>query len=112
MEDWKEKYPEITIHMPEHIAGHRNIADLGTRGLAKVADIGPESEWQRGPSFLSTDKASWPISQVVDAVVPEEELLPRYCQAEVIEVNHAIIQKKFPILDNLRAIFFRSNNLQ
>ena len=35
-----------------HVAGDLNVADLGTRPGVKLSDLGPDSLWQKGPSFL------------------------------------------------------------
>merc|ERR1711867_68144 len=41
-----------TVEEPLKIAGAENPADIGTRGKAKLEDIGPASLWQMGPDFL------------------------------------------------------------
>ena len=43
-----------------HIPGIQNPADGGTRGLVGLADLGPESFWQQGPSFLKDGYKKWP----------------------------------------------------
>ena len=49
-------YPDCEVLPPLHIAGSSNIADLGTRGLATMDDVGKLSEWQNGPEFLRGDE--------------------------------------------------------
>ena len=45
-----EKY--CSVEKVHHVAGDLNAADIVTRGNAKLADIGPDSIWQKGPDFL------------------------------------------------------------
>ena len=42
--------------------GELNVADLITRGKTP-SEIGPESTWQRGPTFLQRPIEEWPIQQ-------------------------------------------------
>ena len=59
-----------------HIPGDWNPADVGTRGLVGVGDLGPGSAWQVGPAFLSQDFTKWPRDEGDDRVedsVPVEE---------------------------------------
>ena len=49
MSDMKKYCPVEEVY---HVPGHLNPADVATRGLAKVADIGPGSFWQKGPAFF------------------------------------------------------------
>ena len=60
-----------------HIPGESNPADLGTRGLVSVGDLGPGSYWQSGPSFLEEDYAGWPRTSIVGD--PSENLPPEEC---------------------------------
>ena len=106
MKSWKEKYPSIDIEKPVHIAGERNIADIGTRGLALPQDLTLDSEWQQGPSFLALRYSSWPLSEENEDKVPDEELLPRYRQC-----NALIYKTEFTQLwANLKGIFAFSEN--
>ena len=61
--DWAEKYPSTKVNLPKHIPGHRNVADIGTRGLAVAKDVDMGSEWQDGPNFLSLSCESWPVTK-------------------------------------------------
>ena len=59
-----------------HIPGENNPADVGTRGLMSVGDLGKDSFWQVGPDFLGQDYATWPQSRPADlehVSVPVEE---------------------------------------
>ena len=59
-----------------HVLGDDNPANLGTRGLVGVGDLGPRSTWQRGPKFLEAYYITWPRTEVgdVQAVkIPGEE---------------------------------------
>ena len=56
------------------IDGACNPADICTRRRAKAEDVGPDSEWQLGPSFLCTPRDQWPLSVPDDPrAVPEQE---------------------------------------
>ena len=58
-----------------HIAGKDNIADIATHSNAKLSDLGPESEWQKGPPFLSCRRNLWPITRdFVKVDLPDNEL--------------------------------------
>ena len=59
-----------------HIPGEDNPADLGTRGLVDVADLGKGSVWQLGAGFLQTEYETWPRTSIEDvnqATLPVEE---------------------------------------
>ena len=83
LEKKDDVFQELTINMDEeqvtrvdklmHIAGPKNIADLGTRGTANMEDIGEDSEWQRGPKFLREARSSWPIARPKSVEIPAEE---------------------------------------
>ena len=60
MEKMKKYCPVEDVH---HVSGHLNPADVPTRGLAKVSDLGPGSFWQKGPAFLCSVRALWPVSR-------------------------------------------------
>ena len=51
----REQLTGFTDDLPpvSHIPGEQNPADLGTRGLVSVGDLGPGSTWQVGPAFLA-----------------------------------------------------------
>ena len=60
-----------------HVPGDLNPADLSTRGTAKVSDLGPDSFWYRGPTFLCSrrDGGSWPVTRdFVRSEVPDDEV--------------------------------------
>ena len=42
---------DVMVDPVFHTPGARNIADLGTRGKAKIEDIQAGSEWQSGPAY-------------------------------------------------------------
>ena len=67
-----------------HVAGNLNPADVTTRGLAKVEDIGPGSFWQKGPSFLCSRRDIWPVTRdFVRKDLPDNEICSKpaflYC---------------------------------
>ena len=62
-----------------HIPGQDNPADLGTRGLVNIGDLGPGSFWQTGPKFLQQDYNSWPT--MIQVKPAEIALPPEECQS-------------------------------
>ena len=60
---------------PHYVAGTLNVADMFTRGAAKVVDIGPGSLWQSGPQFLVLGRDKWPVTRdFVRTDLPVEEV--------------------------------------
>ena len=62
-----------------HVPGAINPADIGTRGLAAISDLGPESHWQQGPSFLRQPFSEWPSPpdpEETGVSIPPEEVRP------------------------------------
>ena len=76
-----------------YIASESNPADLATRPGIKLSDIGPQSFWQCGPSFLSSGRDSWPISRDFVAVdIPDDEIRARktfssFLRASILSVQ-------------------------
>ena len=75
----------------QKIAGQLNPADLGTRGLAREDQVGTDSVWMKGPSFLMKERQEWPICVPEDdgsiPAVPEAELRP-HCVAALVVQPH------------------------
>ena len=62
-----------------------NIADLGTRDNASIADVDENSEWQKGASWMYLPIDQWPVSQDTGRVdVPDGELIPNKIVAHVV----------------------------
>ena len=58
-----------------HIAGELNIADLATQPGVSLNEIGSDSLWQTGPSFLCSRRELWPITrEFIRRELPEEEI--------------------------------------
>ena len=71
MEETKRFCPMEEVH---HVSGKLNPADIPTRGLAKLEDIGPDSYWQTGPTFLCTPRTEWPVTRdFVRVAIPDQE---------------------------------------
>ena len=64
---------DVMVDPVFHTPGARNIADLGTRGKAKIEDIQSGSEWQSGPAYLRRPRHEWPVSREFTRFVPKEE---------------------------------------
>ena len=75
MDSWGKLGTEVDPLM--HWPGLRNVADIGTKGKAVLADIDEESEWQNGPREASFPRSDWPASREFRREVPEEEKYTR-----------------------------------
>ena len=77
----REQLGEMTDELApvSHVPGDLNPADLGTRGHVSVGDLGPNSYWQVGPSFLQEDFEKWPRTLTVGDA--SESLPPEECLA-------------------------------
>ena len=92
------------IEEPLKIAGTSNPADIGTRGKARLEDIGPGSLWQLGPDFLCRERELWDleIPEEVAGAVPESEMRQRasvnaleHVQAgRLAEIMGTLLEKK------------------
>ena len=72
----KLEHKVSVVEQPLKIAGPENPVDIGTRGKAKLEDIGPASLWQLGPDFLCRERELWglEVPDEVNGVIPETEL--------------------------------------
>ena len=117
MTEMRKYCPVEDIH---YVARELNPADVGTRGFAKVADLGPDSFWQRGPAFLCSRRDLWPVSRdFVREEVPDDEVRgktvsqPVFCAwLRATYMNSSVRDVPLPDLWHavLRAIQY-SNNL-
>ena len=58
-----------------YVPSELNPADLGTRGTAKVTDLGPESFWYLGPTFVCSRRDHWPVTRdFIAEDVPDDEV--------------------------------------
>ena len=74
-----ENMTEIKKYCPvediSFIASEMNPADIGTRGTARVDDLGPDSFWYKGPQFLCSRRDLWPDSRdFIRAEIPDDEV--------------------------------------
>ena len=61
-----------------YVASSENPADLATRNGIKLSEIGPQSFWQCGPSFLRFRRDLWPVTRdFVPDTIPIEEIRSR-----------------------------------
>ena len=63
LEDMNEMRKYCPVEDLHHVSSEDNPADLATRGFAKIGDLGPGSFWQKGPSFLCSRRALWPVTR-------------------------------------------------
>ena len=64
--------------------GERNISDILTKGKAVASDLGPGSEWQCRPAFLSRNRDKWLASRAFKRKLPDEELIQGSWQLHVM----------------------------
>ena len=78
-----------------HITGELNPADIGTRGLAALGDLGPDSTWQVGPAFLQESYEMWP--QTIQGDVLMADLPPEECIA-----NYVLVDQKSVVRNDVK----------
>ena len=61
----------VIVEDMQHWPGDDNIADIATKGQAKLADVQPGSRWQQGPEVLQHPRSTWPIDRSFTRVRPE-----------------------------------------
>ena len=67
------------LEEPHYIESSLNVADLVTKGKAKIDDIKLGSLWQTGPSFFTLPRNAWPITRdFVRLEPPQEEVKPNF----------------------------------
>ena len=70
----KSANPMMTVDPPFHTAGKINImADMATRGLVTIQEVGDNSTWQQGLQYLEEERDCWPITRDFVREIPEEE---------------------------------------
>ena len=96
-----------------HAKSEDNIADLGTRMNATVADISEDSEWQNGSRWMSLPIEEWPVTQDIGSTaVPEEEVLnTKFCafisaQVSVFDYNK-YIGRSYQFVKRLTALVLK-----
>ena len=103
-----------------HIPREFNIADMATHPGVGLSDLGPDSPWMRGPSFLASRRDLWPVSrEFVKTDVPDNELrckrtnLFAACRIVCSTVNQSsVISPKLPDLwDAINSTMNYSNSL-
>ena len=68
----KKYCPVEDLH---YVSSQENPADLATRGNIKPGELGPGSFWQKGPSFLCSQRGLWPVTRdFTRSKVPDEEV--------------------------------------
>ena len=85
LRDWQRcGYKVEPVH---HWPGISNIADLATKGKARVGDIGPGSTWQCGPKEASYGMETWPATRDFRRKLPEQEVKLSNKNVESIETR-------------------------
>ena len=86
----REICPMEDVH---HVAGKLNPSDIATRGNTKIDDIGIDSLWQCGPTFLCSPRDCWPVTRnFIQVDLPDEEL--RHPAQLVTAAFRAVIVKQ------------------
>ena len=60
--------------MWQHLPGKENIADLSSRGYLPEELSSKRSNWFNGPSWLSQEISTWPISKDFNRFTDKEEV--------------------------------------
>ena len=113
-----------------HVPGKLNVADLGTRSGVKVEQLGSDTVWQKGPSFLSLRRELWPVTRPTQKYdVPDEEIrgepqvylsaalkvkLSRVVQSDpglCYVIRDDLVSQVSPLLENIMAVMNYSNCL-
>ena len=94
-----------------HVPSAENVSDCLTKGVPPNM-LGPDSDWQNGPKWLSLDKSQWPISQHVNAKDSEIEkfLVKTKTKAAKVTVEK-VSEEFFGGLVDLDNIIERSSSL-
>ena len=74
-QEWKEKFPETDFEPLQQIAGPLNPADLPTISSCTALDVGRNTPWQIGPSFLKLPREEWPVTRDFKNEIPEDEVV-------------------------------------
>ena len=103
-----------------YVSGELNPADLATRDKAVLSVLGPNSFWQKGPSFLGSRRDTWPVTRdFTRPDVPDEEVrskssLLTKLRAAVMSSQTAVC--KLPAMPDLWSAIVRvteySNSIQ
>ena len=84
-----------------------NPADLATRDKGVVAELGPGSFWQKGPSFLGSRRDTWPVTRdFTRSEVPEDET--RGKSSFLTELRATVMSSITSFLTELRATVMSS----
>ena len=112
---------------PHYVPSALNVADLCTRGTAKVEDVMPGSLWQSGPHFLVLGRDQWPVTRdFVRTDLPADEtkagvkLIAACLRADVYGTIAAVSAKQAgradkvygPAVERIEGILSYSNDFQ
>ena len=81
------------------VSSENNAADILTRDTAKLDDIGPDSIWMSGPSFLSSPREAWPVRRdFVRTSLPSQEVknIMSYLRVAVVQARLTENKEKLP----------------
>ena len=107
MDRWRQQGIEVpSVH---HWPGSQNVADLGTKGKAKLEDVGPGSRWQTGPAELRLDITQWPASRDFRQNLPQDELKVKPAQPKIAN-NLKVKEPNLRFLEVVKNVLDCSNN--
>ena len=90
-----------------HTPGELNIADWPTRGNVDWSNLDINSEWQNGPAYLRSDRATWPVNRDFIPAIPADEQRKKFAQM----MDTITLLQSTPITDRLWEILDRNDNL-
>ena len=72
MRDLRKICPTDEVY---NVSSSLKAADLATRPVVMLAELGPGSIWQQGPSFLCLMRYLWPVTRdFLITELPDEEV--------------------------------------
>ena len=98
------------------VSTDHNIANILTRGEARLEDIGPGSAWLHGPTFFLSRRRLWPVHRnFVRQSLPVDELknLRSLLRVAAVHVKHGEQGKEMPkIFVTIQSILEFNNSLE
>ena len=67
-----------------HVSSENNVADIGTRPLKNIADVGLDSIWQNGKEWMYLEDTEMPIKSLAQIKLSEEERREAALETKVV----------------------------
>ena len=79
-------------HEWKHVPSELNPADLATRGTMTVADIGPESVWQKGYPWMTLADHERPLTGFDQMILTKEEKVAVSTEVRASDLNGIVLR--------------------